>query len=166
MSTITPASFAPHPSVARPFALAPLPVPSTSLVGRRQEVHEAQQLLRQPDVRLVTLVGPGGVGKTRVALSVAAGMDEEFPDGVASPPFGMLRQPDSQGLAIARALGVRESGEQSLADALIETLRTRTILLLLVDREDWWGASPLLSALLAACPRLKILSARQAPLDL
>lgn len=166
MSSLTPAAYAPRPDAASPFTLAPLPVPATSLVGRRQEVGDAQELLRRPDVRLVTLVGPSGVGKTRVALSVAASLDEDFPDGVAVPLTPWLRDPDSLELAIARSLGVREAGEQSLTDALIEALRARTMLLVIGHMSRLRSAAPLLTALLSACPRLKILTTSQTPLDL
>ncbi|MFT4037656.1 MAG: LuxR C-terminal-related transcriptional regulator [Thermomicrobiales bacterium] len=154
------------PAQGRPFVLPSLPVPTTSLVGRRQEVREAHDLLQLPDVRLVTLTGPSGVGKTRIALSVAAGMEEDFPDGIVAPVTGWLRQPDGLGLALAHTLGVREAGEQSLTDALIEALRSRTMLLILTDRGDWWQACPLLLALLENSPRVKILAIRQSPLEL
>src|SRR5690349_16793200 len=166
MSSLTPAAFALRTGAVRPFTLDPLPVPPTSLVGRRQEVSEAQALLRRPDVRLVTLVGPSGVGKSRVALSVAANLDEDFPDGVAVPLTPWLRDPDSLDLAIARALGVREAGEQSLTDALIEALRARTVLLVIGHMGRLHAAAPLLTTLLSACPRLKILTTSYKSLDL
>jgi non-specific serine/threonine protein kinase len=166
MSSLTPVAYAPRSGAIRPFTLAPLPVPATSLVGRRQEVRDAQDMLRRPDVRLVTLVGPSGVGKSRVALSAAASLDEEFPDGIAVPLTPWLRDPDSLELAIARSLGVREAGEQSLTDALIEALRARTTLLVVGHMGRLRSAAPLLTTLLTACPRLKILTTSQAPLDL
>ena len=166
MSSVTPSGYTSGTGATPAFTLAPIPVPATSLVGRRQEVSEAQALLRRPDVRLVTLVGPSGVGKSRVALSVAASLDEDFADGIAVPLMPWLHDPESLELAIARALGVREAGDQPLTDALIEALRPRTILLVVRHMGRLRSAAGLLTALLSACPRLKILTTSQAPLDL
>ena len=166
MSSVTPSGYTSGTGATPAFTLAPIPVPATSLVGRRQEVSEAQALLRRPDVRLVTLVGPSGVGKSRVALSVAASLDEDFADGIAVPLMPWLHDPESLELAIARALGVREAGDQPLTDALIEALRTRTTLLVVRHMGRLRSAAGLLTALLSACPRLKILTTSQAPLDL
>src|SRR5215218_4403021 len=90
---------------APPLPAAPLPYPLTSLVGREREVAELQALLRQPEVRLVTLAGPGGVGKTRLAIRVAEGLALDFPGGIAFVGLAAIREPGLVVPTIAHALG-------------------------------------------------------------
>src|SRR5918998_4396194 len=88
----------------------PFPTPLTALVGREQEVATLTDLLRRPDIRLVTLTGSGGVGKTRLALAVAAAAEAEFADGALFVPLAGVPEPALVASAIAQTLGVRETG--------------------------------------------------------
>ncbi|GAC1629146.1 MAG: hypothetical protein NVS4B2_10940 [Chloroflexota bacterium] len=130
-----------------------LPVPLTRLVGRVREVAEVNGLLRS-GVRLLTLTGPGGVGKSRLALEVASQASDIFDEGVVLIPLAPIREPAQVGPSIARALGVVEPASGSLVDALMRYLRSRRLLLVLDNFEHVVGASPLLVDLLSGCSHL------------
>src|SRR5829696_9108696 len=115
---------------------AQLPVPPTRLIGRETEVAALAQLLAQDDVRLVTLTGPGGVGKTRLALQAAADLLDTFPGGVWFVPLAAVREPALVPAAIGQALGVRETGERPLLNSLRAHLKDRRLLLLLDNFEQ------------------------------
>jgi predicted ATPase len=134
-----------------------LPRPLTSLVGREREVATALALLRRPGVRLVTLTGPGGVGKTRLALRIAAAMRDEVPDGVWFVPLIGLTEPRQVPGAIGAALGMAEPRTRAWRDALAASLRDTEALLVLDNLEHLIDAAPELVALLQACPRLTLL---------
>ena len=140
----------PSPPACKPSAL---PTPPTPLVGREGEVAGACALLRQAELRLLTLTGPGGVGKTRLALAVAAEMTDEFPDAVVWVELAPIRDPSLVVAEIARALGVAESNERPLNEALVEAVAGRQMLLVLDNLEHLIPAAPLISDLLAASPR-------------
>ncbi len=123
----------------------------TALVGREREAAEVSALVLRPTVRLVTLTGPGGVGKTRLAVQVAAELDTGF-DEVALVEFAPVRDDDGVAVRIAQAFGVREAPGRSLLDALVGALRPRKILLILDNFEQVRSAGPLLVDLLLACP--------------
>ncbi|MGN6699971.1 MAG: ATP-binding protein, partial [Thermomicrobiales bacterium] len=152
------------PPRARAAGPLNLPVPPTPLVGREREVAAVSALLRAPAARLVTLTGPGGVGKTRLGLLVAAGLADDFRDGVAFVPLAAVSDPALVVPAIAAALGVREVVGQPLAATLAAFLRARRLLLLLDNVEQVLPAAAALADLLAACPAVTLLVTSRAAL--
>jgi predicted ATPase/DNA-binding SARP family transcriptional activator len=143
-----------------------LPAQSTPLLGREQEVAAAGERLRSEAVRLLTLTGPGGTGKTRLGLQVAADLLDAFESGVYFVGLAPISDPHLVASRIAQSLGVRETPGQPLLESLRQSLRERQMLLLLDNFEHVLAAAPLVAELLAGCPRLKVLVTSRAPLHL
>ena len=147
----------------------PLPAPCTSLIGREKELAHVKQLLRSEHVRLVTLSGAGGSGKTRLALRAAGEMTEGFPGGVYLLSLATVIDPGTVVSTIAQNLGLRHTGGVTLPEALQLYVRSAVqapTLLLLDNFEQVVSAAPLLTALLASSPHLKMLVTSRAVLDL
>ncbi len=154
-SPLAPAS-APSPPATSALVIAPLPVPPTALIGRERAEAEVVHLLRPGAARLVTLTGPGGVGKSRLALAVAAVLRGAYPDGVAFVDVAPIRDLTLVPATIARALGL-DVATGSTIQPLAERLREERLLLVLDNVEQVVDAAPLLADLIAACPHLALL---------
>ncbi|CAA9585886.1 MAG: hypothetical protein AVDCRST_MAG87-3948 [uncultured Thermomicrobiales bacterium] len=165
MATIPPAKQQPIPFPAAPRrVVAPagprvvLPTPLTSLVGREREAFEIIQCLRRDDVRLLNLTGPGGVGKTRLAIRVAKQVESQFADGVYFIDLAHCNEPDHAVSAIVQGLDVREVGGERPIDTLITAATGQRMLIVLDNLEQVRDAGLLLVDLLVTCPDLKVLS--------
>ena len=137
---------------------AALPVPLTTFIGRQHDVAGVSDLILRHDVRLVTLAGPAGVGKTRLAIQVASEVSDRFADGVRFVALGSVMDVDLVVPTIARDLGVWETSSEAVTDLLIGALRSKELLLVLDNLEQVIGAGPsALSEVLSGCPRLRML---------
>ncbi len=159
--TLTPARLAPREP--RPTNLPASPTP---LIGRDQEIATVRGMLLRTDIRLLTLIGPPGVGKTRLSLHVAANLQDAFADGLCYVPLAPIRDPNLVIATIAQTLGVRETGSQPLLDSVKDYLRAKQLLLVLDNFEQLLAAAPRVAELLAAAPQLKLLITSRAVLQL
>ncbi|MDQ5850676.1 MAG: tetratricopeptide repeat protein, partial [Chloroflexota bacterium] len=154
-----------HPSAQlAPSRRHNLPAAPTSLLGRETELAHVDALMHAPDSRLVTICGPGGVGKTSLALQVARAALTRFQDGVWFVDLTALTDPALVSAAIARVLDIQESGNQGLGASLEAYLRDRQLLLVVDNFEHLLGAAPVIARLLAATTRLVVLATSRAPL--
>jgi predicted ATPase/tRNA A-37 threonylcarbamoyl transferase component Bud32 len=138
----------------------------TPLIGREVELGEVKKLLRQPEVRLVTLTGVGGTGKTRLAQQVAQDLLEEFSDGIFFIDLSATADPELIASSIAQPLTVKEAGSRPLSESLKDFLSDRQMLLVLDNFEQLLAGAPLVKELLTAAAALKVLVTSRAPLRL
>jgi predicted ATPase len=141
-----------------------LPVSLTPLIGREQDVAAVRRRLLRDGVRLLTLLGPPGVGKSRLAIQAAGEMLDAFEDGVCFVTLAPVSDPNLVAAAMAEALGVKDIGDMPLARRLRLHLCDKHLLLVLDNFERVLDAAPLVADLLAACPWLSVLVTSRAPL--
>ena len=153
-----------QPAPCLEMPLTNLPIPTTSFVGRERELAELTSLLGR--TRLLTLTGPGGTGKTRLAVRLGSAVSASFPDGVTFVPLAAVSNPSLLASTIAAVLGISLGPGQSLLAALIVHLRPKRLLLFLDNFEQITAAAPLLSEMIAGCPALTILVTSRASLHL
>jgi predicted ATPase/class 3 adenylate cyclase len=139
-----------------------LPTQMTSFVGRDDQVREARQLLEQS--RLLTLTGPGGTGKTRLSLQIAAAVLDQYPDGVYFVPLSAVHDPELVPSAIAQALSISTTGSRRPMEALVEHLHDKRSLLVLDNFEQLLAAAPIAAELLQASPGLRVMVSSRATL--
>ena len=145
---------------------ARLPVPAASFVGRRRELATLRVLLVRGDVRLVTLTGPGGIGKTRLAIEAARTVEREWSHGAAFVTLVRTRRHEEVPRLIAAALGLREADGTSVRETLKRHLADKELLLVLDNFEHVLESATLLSELLSSCPELTVLVTSRAPLHI
>jgi non-specific serine/threonine protein kinase len=149
------------PNHHRPSSLAALPIPATPLFGRERDAAAVRDLLIGGHRRIVTLTGPGGVGKTRLAIRLAAGLADHFADGVCFVPLAAVADPSLMLHAVATALKVgphqAATGDCPWLAGLLDALRDSQMLIVLDNAEHLATAFPHIAALLAGCPALRVL---------
>ncbi len=161
LSTARPEMTAPAP---RTHSLSPPPLPPTALIGREQEMARALTFFQRDGVRLLTLTGPSGVGKTRLGIQLAQELSERFEDGVVFVALAPLRDPSLLPATLAQALGLREQPSGSISEQVQAYLQEQHLLLVLDNFEQVQQAAPFIADLLAHCPRLQVLVTSRAPL--
>ena len=148
------------------YGFTNLPALPVALIGREKDLEAVCGLLRREGVRLVTLVGAPGIGKTSLAVEAAGALLGSFEDGVFFVGLAPITDPGLVAGAVATALGVTQSGNRPVEDALVDHLREKRLLLVLDNFEQVAGAAPLVADLLAGCRWLKVLATSRQPLHL
>ncbi len=151
---------------AKAAPLQVLPFPPTALLGREQEVAQARDLLREREVRLLTVSGPGGVGKTRLALEIAHDLRSGFADGLAWIDLTALRDPSLVPKTVAHTLGLREQTDHAFSEQVRAFLQDKQCLLILDNVEHVLSTADFIADLLTNCPRLQVLVTSRVPLHL
>ena len=151
---------------AKAAPLQVLPYPPTALLGREQEVAQARDLLGERGVRLLTVTGSGGAGKTRLALEIAHNLRDSFADGLAWIDLTSLRDPALVAQTVSHVLGLREQADRSFLEQVRAFLKDKHCLLLLDNFEQVREAADFIADLLMNCPRLHVLVTSRVPLHL
>jgi len=157
----------PAPELSAVTRAAPhtaLPGYLTRVLGRGPDLAAIGDLIGRDDVRLLTLAGPGGVGKTRLAVAAAAELGRTYADGAVFVPLAPLRDPTLVPVAIAQAVGAPEGGDTTALESLVRVLRPQHLLLVLDNFEHVVAEAPIVGSLLVRCPRLDVLVTSRAPL--
>jgi predicted ATPase len=143
-----------------------LPVDSTTLIGREQTIEDVSRLIELPGTRLVTLTGPGGIGKTRLAVAVGERLGDRYPSGAVFVPLASIDKPELVLVSIASAVGADTARTQSPLNALVEHFGDTPVVLVLDNMERLIDASRDLDEVLARCPGVKILATSRTALQL
>jgi predicted ATPase len=151
---------------AETLSASRFPLPPTSLIGRQQELTRASSLLSSDEIRLLTLTGPAGIGKTRLALQITRELEEHFIDGVVFVPLASLHNAVQLPGEIAQNLGLHESLEGEISEQVIACLQEKYLLLILDNFEQIVETASYVADLLSRCPRLSVLVTSRIPLRL
>ncbi|HEY6408187.1 MAG TPA: helix-turn-helix domain-containing protein, partial [Ktedonobacteraceae bacterium] len=143
-----------------------LPLSPTALIGREHELTRVLALIQQSQVRLLTITGPSGVGKTRLALQIAQELSEDFPDGASFVALAPVRDAALVPEVLGQTLGLREQVDRSMVEQVRACLQHKQLLLVLDNFEHLLEAVPFVADLLASCPRLHVLVTSRTPLHL